>query len=171
MTSGLPRSTHASTGTGGLVSAARFVVQFDKDGKNGEITFSEMSGITSEIEVAEYMSSGTNGVTLAKQFGKTKPATVVLKRGVDQDMTLWAWHADALAGKPDARRGCTLMLKDSAGATQQFYTLHMAWPSKLELGGFKAGGSEAIIATVTLTCEMIEVAPGGAAIGATGGAQ
>jgi phage tail-like protein len=158
---GLPRSTHASTGSGGLVSAARFVVQFDKGGANGEITFSEMSGITSEIEVAEYMSSGTGGVTMAKQFGKTKPATVVLKRGVDQDMTLWAWHADALAGNPEARRGATLMLKDSAGNTQQSYVLHMAWPSKLELGGFKAGGSEAIIATVTLTCEMIEVSPGG----------
>ncbi len=103
----------------------------------------------------------SGGVTLAKQFGKTKPATVVLKRGVDQDMTLWSWHADALAGKPDARRGATLMLKDSAGGTQQSYVLHMAWPSKLELGGFKAGGSEAIIATVTLTCEMIEVSPGG----------
>lgn len=154
------RSTHASTGAGGLVSAARFVVQFDRDSANGEISFSEMSGITSEIEVAEYMSSGKGGVTLAKQFGKTKPATVVLKRGVDQDMTLWAWHAAALAGDPDARRGATLMLKDAKGDTQQSYVLHMAWPSKLELGGFKAGGSEAIVATVTLTCEMIEVSPG-----------
>ncbi|HEY0448897.1 phage tail protein [Actinophytocola sp.] len=160
----LPRTTHASTGAGGLVSAARFVVQFDKDssgGSQGEITFSEMSGITSEVEVAEYVSSGTAGVTMAKQFGKTKPATVVLKRGVDQDLTLWTWHAEVLAGMASARRSCTLMLKDAAGVTQQSYELHMAWPSKLELGGFKAGGSEAIIATVTLTCEMIVLAPGG----------
>jgi phage tail-like protein len=158
-----PRTTVASTGTGGLVSAARFVVQFDlgKSSATGEITFSEMQGITSEVEVAEYVSSGTLGVTLAKQFGRTKPATVVLKRGVDQDMTLWTWHKEVLAGQPSARRSCSLMLKDSAGYTQQTYHLHMAWPSKLELGGFKAADSAAIVATVTLTCEMITLEAGG----------
>ncbi len=157
----LPRTAHASTGAGGLVSAARFVIQFDGGGTNGEITFSEMSGITSEVEVAEYVSSGTSGVTIAKQFGRTKPATVVLKRGVDQDLTLWTWHSEVLAGMSNARRACSLILKDTAGVTQQTYELHMAWPSKLELGGFKAGGSDAIIATVTLTCEMIVLKPGG----------
>jgi phage tail-like protein len=156
------RSTLASTGTGGLVAASRFVVQFDLGGGTsiGEITFSEMQGITSEVEVAEYVSSGTVGVTLAKQFGRTKPATVVLKRGVDQDMSLWNWHAEVLGGMPSARRSCSLLLKDTTGITQQRYHLHMAWPSKLELGGFKAADSAAIVATATLTCEMITVEPG-----------
>jgi phage tail-like protein len=145
----------ASTNTTTLVSAARFVVQFDAGG--GQITFSEMQGITSEVEVSEYLSSGTLGVTMSKQFGKTKPATVVLKRGVDQDLALWQWHQEVLAGLPSARKGCSLMLQDTTGATKQTYRLTNAWPSKLEIGGMKAGGSEAVIATVTLTCEQIDL--------------
>ena len=75
---GLNRTSSASTNTTTLVSAARFVVQFDAGG--GQITFSEMSGITSEVEVSEYLSSGTMGVTMSKQFGKVKPAEFVVFR-------------------------------------------------------------------------------------------
>ncbi|OLR92401.1 phage tail protein [Actinokineospora bangkokensis] len=159
MTPPFGRTSNASTNTDSLVNAARFVVQFDLGG--GEITFSEMTGITSEVEVSEYMSSGTLGVTMSKQFGKTKPATVVLKRGVDQDYALWTWHQEVLAGQPSARRGCSLLLQDTVGVNKQVYRLTNAWPSKLEIGGLKAGGSEAVIATVTLTCEQIDLKSGG----------
>jgi phage tail-like protein len=150
----LPRVSTASTNTTTLVSAARFVVQFD----GGEITFSEMSGITSEVEVTEYLASGTVGVSLTKQFGKTKPATIVLKRGVDQDYTLWTWHQEVLAGQATARRTCSLILLDMSNVPKQTYQLINAWPSKLEIGALKAGGSDAVIATVTLTCEQIDLA-------------
>ena len=40
------------------------------------------------------------------------------------------------------------------------YWLEQAWLSKMELAGLKAGASEALIETVTLTCEYIQrVAP------------
>lgn len=152
---GLTRNSMASTNTTTLVSAARFVVQFD--GSNSQITFSEMNGITSEVEPTEYLSSGTMGVTMSKQFGKTKPATIVLKRGVDQDMGLWTWHKEVLAGLPSARKGCSLILQDTTGTPKQTYQLTNAWPSKLEIGGLKAGGGDAVIATVTLTCEQIDL--------------
>lgn len=150
------RTSMASTNSATLVAAARFVVQFDAGG--GQITFSELQGINSEVEVSEYMSSGTVGVTLSKQFGKIKPATVTLKRGIDGDMTLWKWHQEVLAGLPSARKGCSLLLQDTVGATKQTYRLTNAWPNKLDIGGMKAGGSEAVIATVTLVCEQIDLA-------------
>ncbi|MFD4636437.1 phage tail protein [Lentzea sp. NPDC058436] len=149
-----PRVSTASTNTSTLVSAARFVITADR---MSEISFSELSGITSEVEVSEYMSSNRLGVSLAKQFGRTKPATVVLKRGVDQDMALWTWHQEVLAGQPTARRSCSLLLLDMSGVIKQTYDLLNAWPSKLEIAGMKAGGSEAAIATVTLTCEQIDI--------------
>ncbi|WP_156756332.1 phage tail protein [Actinokineospora pegani] len=153
----MPRVSMASSNTSSLVSAARFVVQFDG---GSEITFSEMSGIVSEVEVTEYLASGKVGVSMSKQFGKTKPATVVLKRGVDQDYALWTWHQEVLAGQPTARRTCSLILLDMANVPKQTYQLLNAWPSKLEIGGLKAGGSEAVIATVTLTCEQIDLTKG-----------
>lgn len=152
---GMTRTSMASTNASTVVSAARFVVQFDTGG--AAITFSELTGITSEVEVSEYMSTGQMGVTMSKQFGKIKPATIVLKRGVDQDYTLWKWHQEVLGGLPSARKGCSLLLQDTIGATKATYRLVNAWPSKLEIGGMKAGGSEAVIATVTLTCEQIDL--------------
>lgn len=153
----LSRVSMASSNTSTLVSAARFVISADR---MSEIAFSELSGITSEVEVSEYLSSNKMGVTMSKQFGKTKPATVVLKRGVDQDMALWTWHQMVLAGDPLARCTCSLHLLDIAGVIKQTYELLNAWPSKLEIGGMKAGDSAAAIATVTLTCEQIDIKPG-----------
>lgn len=152
----MPRVHTASMNVDSLVSAARFVVSGDH---MGEISFSELSGITSEVEVTEYMSSNKMGVSLSKQFGRTKPATVVLKRGVDQNLKLWEWHQAVLGGDPMARRSCSLILKDAAGVTKQSYNLLNAWPSKLEISSMKAGDSGAAIATVTLTCEQIDVTP------------
>jgi len=156
---GLTRTSMASTNTSTVVSAARFVVQFDGQagGSTGGITFSELSGITSEVEVSEYMSTGQFGVSMSKQFGKIKPATIVLKRGVDGDFTLWKWHAEVLAGLITARKSCSLLLKDTMDAVKATYRLVNAWPSKLEIGGLKAGASEVVIATVTLTCEQIDL--------------
>ncbi|MFI7680265.1 phage tail protein [Actinophytocola sp. NPDC049390] len=150
----LPRVSTASTNTNTLVSAARFVITADR---MAEISFSELSGITSEVEVAEYLSSNRLGVSLSKQFGRTKPATVVLKRGVDQDLALWTWHQEVLAGQPTARRSCSLMLLDMAGVIKQTYDLINAWPSKLDISAMSAGDSKPSIATVTLTCEQIDV--------------
>jgi phage tail-like protein len=160
---GLTRTSMASTNTSTVVSAARFVVQFDTTagGTPGGITFSELSGITSEVEVSEYMSTGQLGVSMSKQFGKIKPATIVLKRGVDQDYTLWKWHSEVLAGMTSARKSCSLMLQDTMGVTKATYRLTNAWPSKLEIAGMKAGASEAVIATVTLTCEQIDLTQAG----------
>ena len=36
------------------------------------------------------------------------------------------------------------------------YHLTNAWPSKLEIGGLKAGSSEVLMETVTIVCERIE---------------
>src|SRR2546429_7582810 len=161
---GISRTSMASTNTSTVVSAARFVVQFDTSaaGQPGGITFSELSGITSEVEVSEYMATGQLGVSMSKQFGKIKPATIVLKRGLDQDFTLWKWHSEVLAGLTSARKSCSLMLQDTMGVTKATYRLTNAWPSKLEIGSMKAGASEAGIATVTLNCEHIDLTQAGA---------
>lgn len=150
----LPRTQNASINVDSLVSGARFVITGDGI---TDISFNELTGITSEVEVSEYFSSGKMGVALSKQFGKTKPATVTLKRGVDQNLKLWEWHQQVLAGDPSARKSVTLSLLDSTGVIKQAYNLLNAWPSKMEIGGMKADKSEAAVATVVLTCEQIDV--------------
>ncbi|MEV7251160.1 phage tail protein [Streptomyces cyaneofuscatus] len=142
------------TGAPQAISAARFVVSFDGAAPT---YFSELSGISSEVEATEYIAANarTGDVVHTKQFGKTKPPTVTLKRGVDGTGFLLAWHAAARAGRPDARKTGTLELQNAAGVPQARYRLLGAWPNKVEIGNLKAGASEIVMETVTFTCEEV----------------
>jgi phage tail-like protein len=141
-----------------VITAARFVVNVD--GGPG-VSFSELNGINSEVEPAEYISVDPQGnISHTKQFGKTKPPTVTLKRGVDNNAQMWVWHQLVLTGDPTARKTATLTLQDAGGQTMQKYVLEGAWLSKLEIGGLKAGDSAVVVETVQIVCDYIEFQPG-----------
>lgn len=147
-------SSMATNAAAKVVSANRFVVQID--GMGGSISFTELSGIYSEVEPAEYYStSQVMGVNLMKTYGKVKPAVVVLKRGVDTDNSLWIWHNRVVAGDPSARSNSSLILQNTARQAIATYNLINAWPSKLSVNGLKAGGGEVLIAECTLVCDQI----------------
>lgn len=143
-----------------VLSASKFIVSIDGVDL---ATFSDLSGINSEVEPAEYMAVGKNGTfTHSKLFGKTKPPTVTLKRGLDTNNAMWAWHQLALAGAPTARKTCQLQMCAADGkptSPPQTYILENAWVQKLEIAGMSAGKSEVVMETVTLTCDYI-IGPG-----------
>ncbi|MEU8825025.1 phage tail protein [Streptomyces sp. NPDC048636] len=141
------------------ISAASFVVTFDGA---APAYFSELGGITTEVEPAEYIATNamTGAIVHTKQFGKTKPPTVTLKRGVDGSATIWAMHEAVRMGRPAARMGADLKLMGAGESTpRMFYRLHGAWPSKIEVTNLKAGSSEVVLESVTFTCERIQQMP------------
>jgi phage tail-like protein len=139
-----------------VITAARFIVSID----GADISFSELSGINSEVESSEYISVDPQGnINHTKQYGKTKPPTITLKRGVDNDGHMWAWHQQVLLGDPAGRKTATLTLQDAAGNNFQKYVLEYAWLSKLEIGGLKAGDSAVVMETVQIVCDYIEFQP------------
>jgi phage tail-like protein len=139
-----------------VITAARFIINID----GVETAFSELSGINSEVEASEYISADPNGnIVHTKQYGKTKPPTVTLKRGVDNNSQMWTWHEGALKGDPAARRSATLILQDAQGKNFQKYLLWSAWCSKLEIGGLRAGDTAVVVETVTIVCDSIEMQP------------
>ncbi|MEU0283150.1 phage tail protein [Streptomyces sp. NPDC088147] len=148
----------SNTGAPSAISAARFVVSFDH---TAPAYFSELSGITTEVEPAEYIAADarTGAIVHTKQFGKTKPPTVTLKRGVDGSGAIFAWHVMCREGLGAARMSGTLQLQNAEGAVQATYTMFGAWPSKIEVGNLKAGASEIVLETVTFTCERVEMIP------------
>jgi phage tail-like protein len=148
----------AATGSSSpVISAARFVIQID----NYEVTFSELTGIKSEVEPVEYISADLQGnIVHTKQFGKTKPPTITLKRAVDDDTKIWAWHELVLQGDPTAAQTCALKLQDAGGKTLITYILDKAWPSKVDIAGLKAGASEVVMETVEIVCDSIIMQPG-----------
>ena len=123
-------------------------------------TFSELGGIVSELEAAEFVDPGG----LSKLAFVAKPPMVVLKRGMTNSMELWAWHEAARSGQiATARRSAVLTGFDTTGAPVVKFFLANAVPLKLEVtaGADTAKkGQTPLLETVTLTAEhMQRVAP------------
>jgi len=154
--SAMPKGNRTST-----LSNATFKIE--NLGKSA--LFSELVGISSEVEMAEYMEVGEKGPMFGRFVGKAKPPTVTLKRSMSTgpDTTwIWAWHALARTGSADAYRDSTLSLY-GAGADPstalKSYQLLNAVAAKVEIGGVKAGGTEVVIQTLTIQCDEIVEAP------------
>jgi len=141
-----------------VVSAARFTLSVDGLPK---MEFSELTGISMEIDVVEFQDNNAEGkVTLHKLPGKMKPPTIGLKRPMNSVIGLWEWHeALALGGYNVSRRNGNLTMHDFEGTPVASYEFLGAWPSKVNLGGLKAGQSEVLIEEVTITCEMLKRVP------------
>jgi phage tail-like protein len=140
------------------LTAARFSITID----GYEIaSFSELSGITTEVEAVDFLESSDKEVVFKKLPGKRKPPTIVLKRGKNSSMELWAWHEAVLLGDiVAARKSCSLVMYNYDGKPVARYHMEHAWPAKLEIGALKAGASEVLMETVTIVCENIQrVAP------------
>ena len=135
------------------ITAARFVLTTD----GYELaSFSELQGITTEITPTEYLSSADKKAVQKKLPGAAKPPTLVLKRGKNSGLELFAWHEAARRGQPSGRKSCTLTMYNSAGEAVAKYYLSNAWPFKLEISALKAGSSEVLYETVHLTAESIQ---------------
>jgi phage tail-like protein len=139
---------------GEAITAARFSITID----GYEIaSFSELQGITTSVEVVDYLSSSDKDLILKKLPGKRNPPTVVLKRGKNNSMELWGWHEAVLFGNMmQARKSCSLVMYNVEGKPVARYHLEHAWPSKIEIGSLKAGASEVLMESVTIVCEHIQ---------------
>jgi phage tail-like protein len=59
-----------------------------------------------------------------------------------------------------ARRSVSLTAFNTEGTPVAKWWLEKAWPTKLDVGGMKAGATQTLVETVTLTAEYIQrVAP------------
>lgn len=149
----IPNDTKSQT-----LTSATFVIEWMAGGNSA--VFSELAGISTEIEQIEYMETQGTKPAFGRFLGKAKPPTVTLKRSMSNGPDtswIWAWHAMARSGATDAFKHTTLKLF-SAGSDKpvKTYLLSNAIPTKLEIQGMKAGGSEVVLQTVTLQCDAIE---------------
>lgn len=120
------------------LTAARFSLTID----GVEIAaFSDLQQISSQVA----------------SIGSGKLGTVVLRRGLNRSMEMWAWHEAVLMGDiVAARKSASLVMYASDGKPVARYYLENAWPSKIEIGALKAGASEVLMETVTIVCEQIQ---------------
>jgi phage tail-like protein len=135
------------------VTANRFSLAMDG---NEIASFSDLGGITAEVESVPYLESNDQEVRYNQLPGKAKPPMIVLKRVMNRGMELSAWHDAVRKGQMDAaRRSCTLTMY-ADGKPVAKYWLEQAWPTKLDISAMKAGSSAVMYETVTLVCEYIQ---------------
>lgn len=115
--------------------------------------FSEVTGISSEVDVIEYREGGDQIVR--KLPGLVKFGNITLKRGVTKTSELWNWHKRILDGVSDRRNGVITLL-DDARTAQVRWKFFEAFPQKYEGPALRAKGNEVAIETLTLCCERIE---------------
>ena len=97
------------------LASYKFFVEIDKT----EIAqFSELSGISSELDVIELKENTADGKPIIHKLpGAQKPPTITLKRAKNSSKDLWDWHNAMIEGKvSDARRNGSIVLRDFENA-------------------------------------------------------
>ena len=120
--------------------------------------FSDVSGLTSEITMAEYRTGNFKENHAMKVPGIHKVGDVTCKRGIVNSTDLWTWITDTRRTGVNAKRTVVITLLDEAGTPVQKWTLTKAAPMKYTgptLAG--KGGGDVAMEELVLSSEGLEV--------------
>ncbi len=150
MGTGLPTAT-----ANDALAARHFAVEID----GTQIAqFSEVGGISSELDVIELKENSKDGKPVIKKLpGARKAPTITLKRAKNVSMDLYNWHRDMLDGKvTKARKNGSIILYDYEYGEVARWNFENGWVSKLTTGGLKAGSNEVVTEEATIVCEDLK---------------
>jgi phage tail-like protein len=119
------------------------------------LTIAKTSLVVDGQEIAAFNELGgvTSSIKLPRADGKAAQLdfSIVLKRGASQGLEMSYWHRAATTQLTGYRKNVTLVCYDTAGTPVMKFELKGAWPAEYHLSALKAGSSEIIYETVTLT--------------------
>jgi len=132
------------------------VFHFSVSWGGDNIGFSEVSGLSQEVQAIEYRDGLMSGTTLPlKRPGLKKAGNITLKKGMVADnIELYTWLNNS--GQPNVeRRDLVITLLNDEGAPVFVWSVAQAWPVKCEGPGLKASGNDIAIESVDLAHEGI----------------
>lgn len=140
--------------------AFNFLVNFG--GKNTPDSvlggFSDVSGIGTEINIAEYRNGNEKENHVRKIPGTHKVSDVTLKRGVVNSQDFWDWIKAVQANGPSEQRDVSITLRDEAGESVQTWILRRVVPSKYTAPTLAAkGGGEVAMEELVLAAESMVI--------------
>lgn len=135
-----------------------FNFQVSLGGSSAQGGFSDVSGLGTELMVAEYRNGNDPANHVRKVVGLHKVSDVTLKRGVMSRRDLWDWIDEVRKVGSNARRDVTITLLDESHNPTLTWTLRSAVPMKWTgpTLAAKAHGDVAI-EELTLSCEGLEL--------------
>jgi phage tail-like protein len=125
------------------------------------IGFTEVTGLDFETQVIEYRSGDSKKYHKTKQPGMTKYSDITLKRGTffgdNEFFDQWKKTFLFQEKNENFRRTVTIKLLDEQHKPAITWTVHNAWPSKVQSTDLKADGNEVAIETMVLSHEGLEI--------------
>jgi phage tail-like protein len=122
--------------------------------------FSDVSGIGTEIKVAEYRNGNERENHVRKVTGSHTVNDVTCKRGIVNSQDLWDWIRDVRTRGPLAKREVVITLRDESGRDVQSWKLRGVVPLKYTgptLAG--KGGGDVAMEELVLSAEGLEIEP------------
>lgn len=125
-------------------------------GDNNAVSFQEISGLESEIQVAEHR----DGNSPTKMPGLEPLHSVTMRKGLfANDSQFWDWYNKIKMSTID-RRAVVISLLDEEGDVKTTWTLNNAWPTKITGADLESEGNEVAVESVEIAYEtMIIEAP------------
>ncbi|MBI1296761.1 phage tail protein [bacterium] len=140
--------------------AFNFVVEMPtgRDSADALGGFSEVTGIGTEMTVAEYRNGNALVNHVQKVPGIFKTNDVTLKRGVVNSADFWGWINEVRRTGPAAKRpNVTITLRDETGAPKQRWQLRNVFPMKYTGPSLNAkGGQDVAMEELVLSAEQID---------------
>jgi phage tail-like protein len=136
--------------------AFNFVVNFDGGDEFGG--FSDVSGIGTEVTVAEYRAGNDKENHVRKVAGVHKVSDVTFKRGIVNFDSLWEWIEQTRTAGPAAQRTVAVTLLDEAHNPVRTWLLRGCIPMKYTgptLAG--KGGGDVAMEEIVLAAEGFEI--------------
>jgi phage tail-like protein len=120
--------------------------------------FSDVSGLGSEITVAEYRYGNDRENHVRKVPGVHKVADVTLKRGVIDSSSVWQWITETRTTGVLAQKDVSITLLDEARNPVQTWKLRNVIPMKYTGPTLAAkGGGDVAMEELVLSAEGLEV--------------
>ncbi|MEB3360957.1 MAG: phage tail protein [Synechococcaceae cyanobacterium] len=139
--------------------AFNYLVNLNSSGIDPESVlggFSDVSGIGTEMTIAEYR-TGVDALNHVRKVpGIHKVSDVTLKRGIVNSSDLWQWIAQVRKQGPAAKREVVITLRDEAGTAVQSWKLRGVVPMKYTGPTLAAkGGGDVAMEELVLSAEEL----------------
>ncbi len=133
------------------------VIRFEVDWGGSLASFSEVSGLNVETDVAEYRGGNEKDNASRKITGTYKVPDVTLKRGVIGASDLWEWLVQVRDGAQDALKPVQIELLSEDRTPVQRWKLKNARPIKYTGPSLSGKGTDVAIDELVLACERIDL--------------
>lgn len=137
-----------------------FSVEIYPDGKSAPLckaAFAECDGLEMTHDVKTIRSGGDNSRSV-RVPGVVNYSNLTLKRGMTDNLDLWAWFEDSIAD-PYLRANAEVVLLGEDGSSERArFQLHRCLPAKLKAPSLNAKDGQIAIEELQLAYEKLQLA-------------